>query len=112
MENICHLSGAIPELADYRVVAEPDQTVVGSVDEDFAVESLAGDIFLLGNGGQKRIGGIKGLGVYGELDQRRVTLPLDPDAPAIGPGSRVKIVYTDDELKPGTVLAETEATIS
>ncbi len=41
--------GAIPELADYRVVAEPDQTVVGSVDEDFAVESLAGDIFLLGN---------------------------------------------------------------
>ncbi|MEO5657988.1 MAG: DEAD/DEAH box helicase, partial [Nitrospiria bacterium] len=41
--------GAIPELADYRVVAEPDQTVVGSVDEDFAVESLAGDVFLLGN---------------------------------------------------------------
>ena len=41
--------GAIPELADYRVVAEPEQTVVGSVDEDFAVESLAGDIFLLGN---------------------------------------------------------------
>ena len=41
--------GAIPELADYRVVAEPDHTVVGSVDEDFAVESLSGDIFLLGN---------------------------------------------------------------
>jgi ATP-dependent Lhr-like helicase len=41
--------GAIPELADYRVVAEPEQTVVGSVDEDFAVESMSGDIFLLGN---------------------------------------------------------------
>src|SRR5581483_1612211 len=41
--------GAIPELADYRVVAEPERIVVGSVDEDFAVESLAGDIFLLGN---------------------------------------------------------------
>ena len=67
--------GAIPELADYRVIAEPDKVgpqaedydlagvvggrhgnhgvhqriVVGSVDEDFAVESLAGDIFLLGN---------------------------------------------------------------
>jgi ATP-dependent Lhr-like helicase len=41
--------GAIPELADYRVVAEPDQVVVGSVDEDFAIESLAGDVFLLGN---------------------------------------------------------------
>jgi ATP-dependent Lhr-like helicase len=41
--------GAIPDLADYRVVAEPDSTVVGSVDEDFAVESMSGDIFLLGN---------------------------------------------------------------
>lgn len=41
--------GAIPEIASYRVVTEDDQTVVGSVDEDFAVESMAGDIFLLGN---------------------------------------------------------------
>ncbi len=41
--------GAIPELADYRVVAEPEKIVVGSVDEDFAVESLSGDVFLLGN---------------------------------------------------------------
>jgi len=41
--------GAIPEVADYRVVTEPDQTVVGSVDEDFAVESMSGDIFLLGS---------------------------------------------------------------
>ena len=41
--------GAIPDTANYAVVAEPDGTVVGSVDEDFAVESLAGDIMLLGN---------------------------------------------------------------
>ncbi|MCA1958393.1 MAG: DEAD/DEAH box helicase, partial [Nitrospira sp.] len=41
--------GAIPETATYQVIAEPDGTVVGSVDEDFAVESLAGDIMLLGN---------------------------------------------------------------
>ncbi len=41
--------GAIPDAANYAVVAEPDGTVVGSVDEDFAVESLAGDIMLLGN---------------------------------------------------------------
>ncbi|MDA1211874.1 MAG: DEAD/DEAH box helicase, partial [Planctomycetota bacterium] len=42
-------AGAIPETGQYRVVAEPEQTVVGSVDEDFAVESMAGDVFLLGN---------------------------------------------------------------
>jgi ATP-dependent helicase Lhr and Lhr-like helicase len=41
--------GAIPDNALYTVVAEPEGTVVGTVDEDFAVESLRGDIILLGN---------------------------------------------------------------
>ena len=40
--------GAIPDTATYAVIAEPEGKVVGSVDEDFAVESLAGDIILLG----------------------------------------------------------------
>ena len=40
--------GAIPENANYYVVAEPEETIVGTLDEDFAVESLAGDVFLLG----------------------------------------------------------------
>jgi len=40
--------GAIPERGEYRVVTEPDKTFVGSVDEDFAIESVPGDIFLLG----------------------------------------------------------------
>ncbi len=40
--------GAIPETANYRVIAEPDGHLVGTLDEDFAIESLAGDIFLLG----------------------------------------------------------------
>ena len=41
--------GAIPELADYRVVVEPDETFVGTLNEDFAIESSAGDVFQLGN---------------------------------------------------------------
>ncbi len=41
--------GAIPDNADYRVVLEPDGTFLGTVNEDFAVESVAGDIFQLGN---------------------------------------------------------------
>jgi len=40
--------GAIPEVGDYRVLADPDDTLIGSVNEDWAVESNAGDIFLLG----------------------------------------------------------------
>ena len=41
--------GAIPETADYRVVTEGEGTFVGTVNEDFAIESLAGDVFVLGN---------------------------------------------------------------
>ncbi len=41
--------GAIPEMADYRVVAEPDDALVGTVNEDWAIESMQGDIFLLGS---------------------------------------------------------------
>lgn len=40
--------GAIPEVADYRVVADPDETFIGTVGEDFAIDSLPGDVFLLG----------------------------------------------------------------
>ena len=41
--------GAIPEVADYRVLLEPEDTLVGTLNEDFAIESNAGDIFQLGN---------------------------------------------------------------
>jgi ATP-dependent helicase Lhr and Lhr-like helicase len=40
--------GAIPELGDFRVIAEPDEVQVGSVHEEWAVESRPGDVFLLG----------------------------------------------------------------
>ncbi|WP_329741868.1 DEAD/DEAH box helicase [Dyella sp. A6] len=41
--------GTIPDTADYMVVLEPQATIVGTVNEDFAIESLAGDVFQLGN---------------------------------------------------------------
>jgi ATP-dependent Lhr-like helicase len=41
--------GAIPDNASYEVVLDPEGTLVGSLDEDFAIESMAGDIILLGN---------------------------------------------------------------
>ncbi|HXW33003.1 MAG TPA: helicase-related protein, partial [Acidimicrobiales bacterium] len=40
--------GAIPEIGDYRVLAAPDDTPVGTVNEDFAIEAMVGDVFLLG----------------------------------------------------------------
>ena len=41
--------GTIPDTADYQVLLEPDNHIIGSVNEDFAVESMAGDVFQLGN---------------------------------------------------------------
>ena len=41
--------GAIPENSLYSVIAQPEGITIGTVDEDFAVESLAGDVMLLGN---------------------------------------------------------------
>src|SRR4051794_21338764 len=55
--------GAIPEVADYRMVLEPDDTFIGTLNEDFAIESMAGDVFQLGNaawrGGAIGAGGLR-----------------------------------------------------
>ena len=45
--------GAIPDTAQYRVVVEPEGHTIGTLDEDFAIESMAGDIFLLGTNSWK-----------------------------------------------------------
>jgi replicative superfamily II helicase len=41
--------GAIPEVFDYRVLLEPEGVFIGTLNEDFAIESIPGDIFQLGN---------------------------------------------------------------
>ncbi|MCC7011768.1 MAG: DEAD/DEAH box helicase [Planctomycetes bacterium] len=41
--------GAIPDIGQYRVLAEPEGTFVGTVDEDFGIDSVIGDVFQLGN---------------------------------------------------------------
>jgi ATP-dependent helicase Lhr and Lhr-like helicase len=41
--------GTIPDNADYQVLLEPENQVIGTINEDFAVESMAGDVFQLGN---------------------------------------------------------------
>ncbi|TWI04542.1 ATP-dependent Lhr-like helicase [Luteimonas cucumeris] len=41
--------GTIPDMADYTVILEPQAQNIGTVNEDFAIESMSGDIFQLGN---------------------------------------------------------------
>jgi ATP-dependent helicase Lhr and Lhr-like helicase len=53
--------GAIPDMFDYQVVLDPEDVVVGSLNEDFALEAIPGDIFTLGNHSWRllRIEGLK-----------------------------------------------------
>jgi len=53
--------GAIPDTADYKVVLEPENQAIGSVNEDFAVESMAGDVFQLANASYRIIRVERGL---------------------------------------------------
>ena len=41
--------GTIPDTGDYAVILEPEAHTIGTVNEDFAIESLSGDVFQLGN---------------------------------------------------------------
>src|SRR5262249_13664908 len=41
--------GAIPDQGDFHVVLEPGNALVGTINEDFAIESMPGDVFQLGN---------------------------------------------------------------
>lgn len=100
-------------IADVRVLRKGEQRALQFSLSRNGARSLYGGLeaYLLGSGEPKKIAQIRGVGVYPEVDRRLITLPIMPDAPAISAGSRVRIVYTDDELKPGTVLAQAEATI-
>ena len=53
--------GAIPDMFDYQVVLDPEDVVVGSLNEDFALEALPGDVFTLGTHAWQllRIDGLK-----------------------------------------------------
>ena len=75
--------GAIPDTALYEVVLEPEETVIGTVEEDFAIESMAGDVFLLGNSSLAHPPGGERQGAGGGRPGRR---PHHPVLAGRGPG--------------------------
>jgi ATP-dependent Lhr-like helicase len=68
--------GAIPESADYRVVLEPEGLFVGSVHEDFAVESVEGDIFQLGNSSWRILAVQRGVVRVADAEGQPPTIPF------------------------------------
>jgi hypothetical protein len=72
--------------------------------------SAFGNITVTAGGSSKPIAVIKGIGVYTELDHRPVTVPINPEVPAstYARGARLTVTYTDDDHRPGTILARQE----
>lgn len=71
--------------------------------------SAFGDIAIRAPGLARPVGEMKGVGVYPEIDQRTVTIPLDPaQHQALVRGTRLVVTYTDDDFAPGQLLARQE----
>ncbi len=68
--------GAIPETGDYRVLLEPGDTFLGTVNEDFAIESMQGDVFLLGTHPWQIAGVSNGILRVRDATGRHPTIPF------------------------------------
>ncbi len=68
--------GAIPETGDYRVLLEPGDVFVGTVNEDFAIESMRGDVFLLGTHPWQISGVTNGILRVRDATGRHPTIPF------------------------------------
>jgi len=69
--------------------------------------SAFGDLSVTVTGTKSKVTEIKGIGVYTEVNQRTVNIPLDPalDPRLIARGARLTVTYTDDDFAPGKVIA-------
>jgi ATP-dependent helicase Lhr and Lhr-like helicase len=68
--------GAIPETGDYRVLLEPGDVFLGTVNEDFAIESMQGDVFLLGTHPWQIAGVTNGVLRVRDATGRHPTIPF------------------------------------
>jgi len=75
--------------------------------------SAFGDLAVFAPGNRKPIAELKGVGVYPELDQRTVFLPLDAklEPRQLASGTKLSITFTDDDYAPGQVLARQTYTV-
>jgi ATP-dependent helicase Lhr and Lhr-like helicase len=99
--------GAIPDAADYDVVEFPDEALVGKVNEDFAVESLAGDIFLLGNRSW-RIRRVAAGKVW--VEDAQGSPPTIPFWLGEGPGRTVELSQAVSQLRAEVAARRADAT--
>lgn len=75
--------------------------------------SVFGNIAVMAPGSKVPVAQIKGIGVYTELAQRTIQIPIDPKAdPAVyAPGAKLTVIYTDDDYAPGQILAKADLSV-
>ena len=75
--------------------------------------SAFGDVSVTAPGAKKPVAEVRGVGVYTEVDQRAVQLPIDPltEARFTVPGAKLTVTYTDDDVAPGKALARQDFTV-
>ena len=94
-------------LKDLRVVGINGRRAISLIITRGGTRSSFGDITVTAPGQARPVATIKGVGVYTEVDQRAVTIPVDPavDARFTASGTRLTVTYTDDDFAPGQTLA-------
>lgn len=98
-------------LTDLDIRTQPDGAKTLSITiTRMGNRSAFGDITVTAPGGKKPLLEARGIGVYTELSERRLTLPLarDIDPALVRRGAKLVITYTDDDHAPGQVLARQE----
>ena len=98
--NIKAVEQAGRRAVNFDLTREGDRSIYGDI-----------EVLLMGAGAPKRIALVRGLAVYPEINQRSVSLPLAQDAPKIGSGSKIRLVFTDEDFKKGAVLAQADVTL-
>lgn len=101
-------------LADFKVLTARDGTqAIQLAVTRSGTRSAFGDIEITAPGLKDPVAIARGVGVYPEVDQRTIVIPVDPAvaAQALKPGTRLKVTYTDDDFEPGARLAEQTFTV-
>lgn len=72
--------------------------------------SAFGDVTVTAPGLKQPVAQVRGIGVYTEIAERRIELPIAPDADprATAPGAKLTVTYVDDDEAPGKPLARQE----
>ncbi len=90
------------------LTAQDGSQAIGMIVTRAGTRSAFGDVVVTARGRDAPVALTRGVGIYPELDERTVIIPIDPETPGqfLAPGQTLTIAYTDDDFSPGSQLAE------